>query len=244
MLTLKKQLPKIQHEFQGNGFPRYLEGEIATVRVGGGNAPSISTKSRWDFLNRDKNVGITLTESTLALSTSQYESYDVFAKGLRLALQAIAEPAAGALVERVGLRYVDLVRVKPDESFDRYVARELLGFAFSGLAIQSDGVRGFRTESLAQTAVGTLAVRCYQLPSPQFLPADLQPSTLAFDPLLGTTRSVTLDFDHFTDRSIDFDVDAVVNVTGELHEALSSAFQQATTSYARELWEPVGAGRV
>jgi uncharacterized protein (TIGR04255 family) len=234
VLALKKQLPKIQHAFQGIGFPRYQEGELATVRVGGGSGPTITTKPRWDFSNRDKDTGITLTESTVAVATSRYETYEEFANQLEQV--AVAEPVGGALVERIGLRYIDLVRVTPDESFDKYVAKELLGFWFDGALETPDSARGFRTESLSQTRVGTLAVRCYQLPPPQFLPNDLLPITLSFDPLLGTARSVTLDFDHFTNRSIDFDVAGIVHIAGELHDPLSRAFEQATTPYARERW--------
>jgi uncharacterized protein (TIGR04255 family) len=239
VLTLREHLATIQGGFRSLGFPRYQQGQVANIVLAAGGSPSITTSPRWEFLDREKRTGIALTEGALSLATNQYTTYEPFADLVRSALSVIAEFAKGALTERIGLRYIDSVRPGVSESVEDYVIPELLGFSFPNVPVQPGGTRSFRTDSVAKTTSGTLTVRCYQLTPPQFLPPDLWPSSLSFPPDVSATPSVTLDFDHMTDRTIDYHVDQIVEVLGELHDALGSAFHQAITPHAWARWEPI-----
>ena len=48
--------------------------------------------------------------------------------------------------------------------------------------------------------------------------------------------SAFLDTDHFTDRSIDFDVDELTRLANEIQAPIGRVFKAAVTEYALEQW--------
>src|SRR6266568_509815 len=65
----------------------------------------------WRFLNRRRTASVSITPSSLTVETTAYEEYEEFRALLSEGLLSLASLGAVVGVERVGLRYVDEVRV-------------------------------------------------------------------------------------------------------------------------------------
>ncbi|MGA8273234.1 MAG: TIGR04255 family protein [Candidatus Sulfotelmatobacter sp.] len=129
-----------------------------------------------------------------------------------------------SLSERIGLRYVNLIRLGPDENWVDFIHQ-----GFLGLDPNSVGVEKWTSGSqfLGMTGVGQLVIRCSR--SEQPFPPDLLTSTLAYStPLSDKGETVTtLDFDHFAEQASDFKVPAAMATLERLHESLDRVFTAA-----------------
>jgi uncharacterized protein (TIGR04255 family) len=236
VLAIHEAVPLFQNRLRRDGFPRFRKSELQQVTLGPGTAKA-ETNPRWDFLDRDKTSVVTLTNDFVILQTNAYSRFEDFAERLTAVLALLSEFVEIDLVERIGLRYVDLVRPADGEDPALYLDAGLLGFPFGKLTNLATSKHVFRTESLATTEEGTLAVRCLRPDKPQYLPPDLMPSVLSFALNLGPSElPVILDFDHFSTRARDFRTDEVVDAVGDLHDAVDIAFRQAATEHAFRVW--------
>jgi uncharacterized protein (TIGR04255 family) len=140
-----------------------------------------------------------------------------------------------SLTERVGLRYVNLVRLQQGEKWTDYLHTGLLG-----LDPRSVGVNHWlsRSEALGTTEVGKLVIRCSQ--SEQPFPPDLLTNTLHYSMELAKGEIVTtLDFDHFIEAVSDFSVAGAVSTLEHLHESLDLVFATSVTANALREWGKV-----
>jgi uncharacterized protein (TIGR04255 family) len=226
----------IQESLRRSGYPRFEEGRGHEILLRPGLQPEIREHSRWEFQNKERSAGIIVMQNAIVLHTNRYDTFDHFAKSLRLALEVIGAAVKPALVERLGLRYVDLVRPEDGESWTDYLKPELHGLNPAAIGM-TEGLQ--RHETVGTTKVGQLVVRCVQSTDGVFLPADLSPTTLDYTGV--TVRQgellTLLDFDHFTQVTRDYDVDHVMSVMWELHENLGVTFLEATTDLAMKKWE-------
>jgi uncharacterized protein (TIGR04255 family) len=226
----------VQERLRGSGFPRCEEGRGHEILLRPGLQPEIREHSRWEFQNKERSAGIIVMQNAIVLHTNSYDTFDHFAKSLRLALEVIGDAARPALVERLGLRYVDLIRPDAGEAWTDYLKPGLHGLTPSAIGM-TEGLQ--RHETVGATKVGQLVVRCVQSTDGGFLPADLSPTTLDYAGLtLRQGELITLlDFDHFTPVTRDYDVDQVMTAMWELHENLDVTFREATTDLAMKKWE-------
>lgn len=245
VLSIAECIPAIQRLLIQQGFPRFAESANPEVALTPGQPASASLKRRWDFIDRDQHWGIVLTESSLVLQTSKYPTIEPFLDRLRNAVDSIADTIRPALVERLGIRYIDLVRPDPGESFGQYVHSGLLGFPFRDSPQLGAQLRGFQTQSVAGTDVGALAIRSYLLPPNHFVPPDLQPTYLAYRQSDKDTQpALALDFDHFSifrgsgGGSFDFDERAIIAHVTRLHSTVRAAFDAIALPHAMKRWGP------
>ncbi len=226
----------VQERLRRRGFPRFEEGRAHEILLRPGLQPEISEHPRWEFQNKERSAGIIVMQNAVVLHTNGYDTFDQFAKSLRLALDVVGDAAKPALVERIGLRYVDLIRPAPGESWTAYLNQGL-----HGLSPQAVGMTEAlqRHETVGSTRVGQLIVRCLQSIDGSFLPADLAPSTLDYSNIAVPTGELVtlLDLDHFSQTTRDFDVDQVMAAMWDLHESLDVSFRDAVTEHALKHWE-------
>jgi uncharacterized protein (TIGR04255 family) len=234
---LSTRIPDIQDEMRKAGFPRFTEGQVTTIQLGSPADTMISP--RWEFLNRDRTAGVALLKDAVAFHVSRYIGFDEFCKHLRTALKIVQSSLGIELVERIGLRYVDVVWPEPRDGFASLVNPVLLGL--------DDKALGARESScfvnyIAQTEVGTLCVRALRRSDGGFLPPDLQlHQSLAFAvPTIVPGQSVlTLDLDHFQDlekEPHEFSEEDILQRLWLLHDNLTSAFLSAVTPAALAAW--------
>jgi uncharacterized protein (TIGR04255 family) len=234
---LSTHIPDIQDEMRKAGFPRCTEGQVTTIQLGSPADTMISP--RWEFLNRDRTAGVALLKDAVAFHVSRYIGFDEFCTHLRTALKIVQNSLGIELVERIGLRYVDVVLPEPRDGFASLVNPVLLGL--------DDKALGARESScfvnyIAQTEVGTLCVRALRRSDGGFLPPDLQlQQSLVFAvPTIVPGQSVlTLDLDHFQDlekESHEFSEEDILKRLWLLHDNLTSAFLSAVTPAALAAW--------
>jgi uncharacterized protein (TIGR04255 family) len=239
VLSIANRVAEIQSRLSAVGFPRLVEGTIQQLSLAGEATPTVSTRRRWDFLDKDCTTGFELSESWLVLSTTAYSSAEPFLELLRRGVEILQDTTDVQLVERLGLRYIDLVRLGPDELFEQYVQPGLLAFPFARSPELKATVQTLRTEAVASTAVGSLVVRSMLLPAGQLVPSDLDSSVLVYPTGLRTDRpSLALDFDHYVEHVLDFKSSVILDLMGQLREASRESFKVAVTPFAFERWGP------
>jgi uncharacterized protein (TIGR04255 family) len=234
VISIEKYIPEIQESLRHRGFPRFKKGRLHEIRLELDSAPKINLFDRYEFQNKEETSGIVLAPDFISLHTSKYDTGENFEETLKTALSLVHEVVQFNLVERIGLRYVDLIRLDQDETWSEYLQPGLLGLDTSTLGVSKSLSR---VEFVGITDVGKLVVRYSQSDQGTILPPDLFPSTLNHDIQLNPNEVVSfLDLDHFSELSRDFEVTSVVETVGDLHDDLDRAFRSAVTAIALLRW--------
>jgi uncharacterized protein (TIGR04255 family) len=225
----------IQEQLRKNGFPKVAPNPLQTLTMGPGNIPSVQSVPGWSFLNKTDDFGITLTSNFVSLDTTVYTKFDDLIDQFRVVLDILKSSTDVALVQRIGLRYVDLIKLNEGESFSDYLRPELVGFRFQDVeASNTDYV----SHSTANTDSGKLLVRCFRTNSGIPLPPDLLPPKLKSPASVVLGEWVTfLDFDHYNEEQRDFVVDDIIEFFWKLHDITGDAFfNNAITAHAKTQW--------
>jgi uncharacterized protein (TIGR04255 family) len=232
IVAIEKFVPEIQEKLRHKGFPRFARGQVMEIALQADGAPKFNAVERFEFQDKEARLGIVLQSNSLAVHTNSYSNYEKFEEEIKTALMAVHRVADISLAERIGLRYVNLIRLQDGERWTDYLHQGLLG-----LDPQSVGVDHWliRSEATGTTEAGKLAVRCSQ--SEQPFPPDLLTSTLHYSLELAKGEIVTtLDFDHFVEGVSDFSVVAAMSTLERLHESLDLVFATSVTEQALRKW--------
>jgi uncharacterized protein (TIGR04255 family) len=235
IVAIEKFIPEIQEKLRHKGFPRFVRGQVPEITLQPDGTPKFNTVERFEFQDKDARLGIVLQSNSLAVHTNNYSNYEAFEEEIKIALMAVHRVVSISLTERIGLRYVNLVRLQQGEEWADYVHEGLLG-----LDPRSVGVTHWmsRSEALGPTAVGKLLIRCSQSELP--FPPDLFTTTLQYSMELAKGEIVTtLDFDHFVEGVSDFRVSEAISTLEKLHESLDLVFATSVTASALEKWGKV-----
>ena len=232
IVAIEKFVPEIQEKLRHKGFPRFVRGQIPEITFQPDGTPKFNTVERFEFQDKDARLGIVLQSNSLAVHTNNYSNYETFEEEIKTALMAVHRVAGISLTERIGLRYVNLVRLQQGEKWADYVHEGLLG-----LDPRSVGVKNWlsRSEALGSSEVGKLVIRCSQSELP--FPPDLLTNTLQYSLELAKGEIVTtLDFDHFVESVSDFKVSEAISTLETLHESLDLVFATSVTTNALRKW--------
>src|ERR1017187_8050406 len=104
---MAKYVPDLQEEFRKR-FPRFSKGELATARLSPASN-EFSASPRFDFQTKDGTCGVVVLTDSVTLHVSRYESFQQFCRVYRYVLDTLNKVVSLGLIERIGLRYVDLV---------------------------------------------------------------------------------------------------------------------------------------
>lgn len=227
---LDSLLPDFRKACEDLGYPVFRSGRVRTVNVAAVGPADTVEAPRWDFLDKAMSWNVILAPEFLMLQTTQYPVFEDFLERWRQVLDA-ARSLGIPLVERLGLRYVDLIQPGPGEQVSTYLDPALAGYeppAGSGLE------RSFHTAAtVLKSAQGRMLVRVSPATSP--FPPDLDQLHLKglVQPSPG---AVFLDFDHAAEENIDFDPSVVVAATDALHGAHEALFRKVATPHALRAW--------
>jgi uncharacterized protein (TIGR04255 family) len=237
--SIRKNIPEIQDEFRHKGFPRFLESEIPNLRIRPNSAPEFTASPAFEFQDRTRQAGIVVGKDFVSVHLSRYTGFEELCSFLSLALGTVSTAVEPALVERVGLRYINLIRPAPEEQLSDYVHCGLLGLDTAGFAARNSRMV---VQMLSTTDHGTLAIRFLQRDDGVLLPPDIHPSLSYPDPAPelrpGEVISL-LDFDHFKsyeDRSAEFSLESQLELFWRLHNNIDLAFLASVTPHAMKVW--------
>lgn len=238
-------IPAIQEEFRRHEFPIERAGKVRQLIFGPGSGVPVQVdeRQRWEYRTKDETWSVLVMEDSVVLQTTAYDKFELFAEKLLHAVRTVlskTEHDQFGVVQRVGLRYVDVVQPREGEDFRMYLRRGFHGVADE---VFKEGTQRLHVESAGKTTVdgeeGTMVVRIVQNDQGSLLPPDLIGGAPKYSPRAETGELVTLiDMDHFIEGTFDPDPDWVIARAYAMHDDLIETFHEhVVTDTAIEAWK-------
>ena len=242
---VEQYIPAIQEVFRRNGFPIERAGKVQQVTFGPGDgAPvQVSEQQRWEYRNREETWSIIVMQDSVILQTTAYTRFEEFAEKLKLCVHSVlaeSEQDRFGVVQRVGLRYVDVVRPQAGKGYRFYLRPGLHGLPDE---VYQPGRHLVHIESRGTTAVGgdtgTMVVRVVQNDQGLVLPPDLLSAAPKLSRTVEAPELVTLiDMDHYVEGTFNPDSEWVVARAYEMHDHIIETFHEhVVTPEAIEEWK-------
>jgi uncharacterized protein (TIGR04255 family) len=231
----------IQEDFRRKGYPIERAGKVQQLTITPAGVQA-TEQPRWDYRNKDETWSIVVLPDSVVLQTTAYDRFEDFAEHLNLAVGTVlvkTENDRLGVVQRVGLRYIDLVQPRPGEDYRFY-----LRAGFHGVAdeVFRPGTHRLHVESVGATEVdgipGTMIVRVVQNDQGFDLPPDLVGGAPKHQSRAKPRELATLvDMDHFIDGNFEPNTEWLMDRTYQLHDHLIETFHEhVVTSVAVEAW--------
>lgn len=235
VLQMETYIPQIQERLRHKGYPVFRPSKIQEFNILPDGKAQVASTDRWIFAEKDRRTAVVIAPDFVVLETSRYDVFDAFSDSFEVALREVGEVVGVALAERIGLRYIDLIRPAEGESLAEYLNAGLKGL--SAAELETDGLL-HRYEATGKTKAGQLVVRLFQTAQGVVLPPDLVPGDieLAQIQLAPNERVSILDIDHFSVTQRDYEPAKLMDDMWALHDASDKAFRAAVTPRALERW--------
>jgi uncharacterized protein (TIGR04255 family) len=208
---------------------------------------AVEHPKRYELSAKDQREGVILQQSSVVLHATHYETSDEFLARLQEVLDAIKKVIPNLpLVNRLGIRYVDIIVPEPAERPGDYVIPMVRGiFTEDG---KNDPIYArYQTTFLRDSGILNFRYAVHQAGMPE-LSEDLIPISLAASEVMENARESgrpfgILDFDSFAELREDFDPTAIKERFRILQKSASDLFRSIQTDRAREVWGvPKGEG--
>lgn len=245
--NLAKYIPMIQDAFRKKGYPLQREGKTVNL-VFGPSGMQKSERDRWLFTNRDETRSVIVDSEQIVLQSTEYDSFEAFAEiaaeSLRVVLTEAEHDQLG-VIQRIGLRYVDVVKPRPEsnETFRNYVQPALRGLDYDRFV---EGTQRYGFEAAGRTQLspgeqGTLIVRLHQNDKGNDLPPDLAADAPKRLKRAEEGELLTLiDIDHFWEGMLGppIEVDQIVETAYRLHDdSILVLHKSVVTEEAVKIWK-------
>lgn len=251
ILHLASYVPAIQERLRRAGYPDFKQAVQVQFDLSGNSMREVGQASqsavqrveRFLISDIDSTSGFSLQANAISFQTTEYETFEAFQRQLRLGLEVLNEEVGGlSFVERIGLRYLDVVAPRPGERVQQYLADEVVGlrarmphstfaYSFSEAMLSDDD--GSQVVSRTVIQEGSLG-----------FPPDLQPENLAvaqrFRGVSGEHAVIDTD-GSFSSRQR-FDVPVIEAKFKALHDLIDKSFQETASDHAKKVWGAEGAG--
>lgn len=235
VLEIAKFIPRIQEAVRKQyPIPDKRTEQIVQIQTGG---IAVSTMERWAFISANKKSAIEVNQERLVYITADYPRFEGFSNACKQAIETLASIVDPTLIQRIGLRYSDLVVVDEGEKISDLVNNH---FGFPTCIELMGTIHQQSTDIFMHTAMGGLVIRTlYGRHNLTCLP-DVQGLSIAIASEETPSERIILDFDHYWEAKedyVNFETNDVVEKLGMLHETSREAFWMITTDYARnEKW--------
>lgn len=242
--AMAKYVDEIQDSLRRQGYPLFEPRQAAhlqiTVMPGQVPAPpQIMQTVSWLISNADRTAGFVLTPSSLAFHTTHYETHREFIPELLRGLQAVHEVVGLDHVARLGLRYLDAVLPRQNETVDRYLADGLHGVRFSAEQQYALNESVFKTQSGPLVEHGLLIARVSRHNGILEYPPDIDPQGLVQMSRFALKEArphAVIDTDHFVQGRMPLDLDKLKQQLLNLHATIRQVFEAAINPGARAAW--------
>lgn len=235
VMAMEQYVPQIQELLRHKGFPRFKEGILPELRLDTlGSPPTIITHPRYEFQDRDGRTGIVVSPKFVGVHTNRYSNCEEFLEIVSLAVEILQQTAKPDLVERIGLRYVDLIRLASGENMRDYVPEHLVGYDTDQVKVAE---ASFAFQFTGKSSHGRILARGYPAQSGNALPPDLQNAPLDYSEIpASNSGDAFLDFDHSSEAKLEFGTTEIVASIEQLHDALDLIFRKSVTANALKKW--------
>jgi uncharacterized protein (TIGR04255 family) len=238
ILKLSEYLPSIQDEMRKTGFPDFLTRQSMVLQIAtqdGKTIPTTAMAEHFFFGTVDKKHSFVLGSEFLTLQSTDYGTFEkfsaMFLKGLLLVNQIVQL----SFTERVGLRYLDHITPRENDTLDNYLATEVRGLStrLSGTALHSF------TETLHEVDDVRMLARVVIQDGGLSFPPDMQPEEMSITPrfLSYSGRHAMVDTDGFVVGREAFSADHIVKQLNAIHDVIRVAFRALVTDHAYNVWD-------
>lgn len=227
-------IPGIQEAFRRHGFPIERAGKIQQLTITPAGVRT-DEQERWEYRTKDELWSVTVLQDSVVLQTTGYGRFEDFAERLEAAVRNVLEQTEQdkfGLIQRVGLRYIDLIQPRDGENYRDYLRP---GFHGASDAPFATGSHRLYVESVGRTdvgdTVGTMVLRVAQNDQGFDLPPDLVGGAPRFQPRAKAGEVVTLvDMDHFIEGKFDPVAAWVTARAYAMHDHLIETFHEHVVS--------------
>lgn len=237
VLAINEYITSIQNGLRKTGYPLLEEEILQEITFGAANsAPEATSKKRWIFTDISKKKSLILTDNFVAFETSAYDVFQTFLGEVQKQLLFIGDALELSAIERIGLRYVNLIREIDGRSSRSLFQPMVLGLGAEDLS----GKGNAQTIIMSQieTGCGTLAVRILHSDKGMGLPPDLAGTKLNLGRLPSEGEPISiLDIDHFSVSTAPYEVSDILNKLTSLHEVGETTFVKSVTPEALKIWK-------
>jgi uncharacterized protein (TIGR04255 family) len=239
---IAQYIPAIQEDFRRNGYPLERAGKVQQLLITSAG-PQMAEQERWEYRTKDEARRISVAQDSVTLQTTSYTRFEQFAEQLRFVLDTVltkTEHNTLGVIQRIGLRYVDLIRPAAGQDY-----RYFLKPGFHGVAdeVFEKGTHRLHVQSVGKTMVdgtlGTMIVRITQSDDGTALPPDLALRPPKPEARAQKSELVTfVDMDHAVKGNFNADTSLVLGYLFQLHDALIETFHEhVVTKEAIESWK-------
>jgi uncharacterized protein (TIGR04255 family) len=179
-------------------------------------------------------------QNSITFITTRYATYDDFAQRHTVILNAFEQAVPDVFVERIGLRYLDVIVPREGEGPENYVVPGLKGCDIAALPGEA-----FRSQYVARWNIGEglMAFKFTSGVPPPFLPQDLHGVDLAGAEVMtraaeAKTRIGTMDFDRIVPHRAAYNASELSGLFASMHGDLSRIFRGAMSQHAEVVWDP------
>lgn len=241
VMMMKKYIPNLQDRFRKDqSYPRYQE--LSSQQLVFSSSPEVSIKNRWLFGSKSKKNWIIVAEDFVVFETSEYDFFQNFADQLTHALVALSDAlkAEGegqsiAFVNKIGLRFIDLIRPLDGHSPDAFLRPEVRGLSSQDLGatkVTSQMITSITTDE------GILNLRAYNGIGQFIPPVGIDFDRHEFSVELKDDESFRiLDFDHIWNGEIDFQPEEIADKSKSLHSFIMKTFYAAISDEGLSVWK-------
>ena len=242
VMALESYAPQIQEKFRRAGFSDTQVEVLPTVDLRASNPDSaragmlpVLPRTQYVFRNLQCTHGFVLERGSLALQTVEYDVFETFANTFQSGLKALHETVDLAFVDRLGIRYLDAVYPKSNETLSHY-----LHSTVPGLLEQLGGqaIHAF-TESRLRFGTVDVLSRIVLQRGEVLYPPDLTSTPLRIADRFRQYHGAhaILDTDGALEGRMAFDMPRIRDRLNTVHDETERAFYAIATPFAFQAWK-------
>lgn len=233
-------VPAIQEALRAQ-YPNFEREQIGGVNFAPNAQPVLLPHElRWRFETRDSQTGFVLTTNQLITHTTSYVDSDHFRDRIVSGFRTIHEIAKLSFIQRIGLRYIDLITPAPNDTVEAYIDKSLVGFRPAIPGVVPDVLQQFfRARTTVGGSPATILGKMSRARHANELPTDLLPISLELKRKpTNEQESIFLDWDHYVDQiTLDPDPNVLAATLRELKAPIAEVFKAAITKHAVDQWQ-------
>ena len=240
ILKLGSYLADIQESFRKAGFPVFTQSDAFVLHIAVQDektVPETRPRPQYVFGNSKRTHAFVLTEDSLALQSTDYDTFESFSSLFLSGLSRVHQSAELNLTERIGLRYLDHVFPRAGDELEMYLATEVHGMGGRLRALQAQAQYSY-SETLCAVGHVQLRSRVLLRDGAIGLPPDLLPLGLLIQSrfMESQGRHAILDTDGFVEDRQDFALESIEHELHATHDVISAAFKATVTGHAFAVW--------
>lgn len=227
------------HQAIFDRYPHANPEHIRQLQLDNQAEPLASELVRWNIVDRSKREGVILSPDSLVFHATSYKTSNEFFRNLEFVLSELAEILPKNVeINRLGLRYIDLLLPNDEFSIDDQVAGKLGSVSLDDIGCEFNKLEEVTSYKTPEN--GVLVIRHRQSTGTDILPSDVFPNNLRSAPLLESPKPAgvvgLMDYDHYVHLENTFETSHIMDLLRDMHSTSSQAFKKTTTPDAQVFW--------